>query len=64
MIDGLRSVCKGLLHCHQFYKLLVFLLQYSFSCSCVKAEFLNLQKMCLEILPPSTWFRAVSFNSC
>lgn len=54
MIDGLGSIRKGLLHCHQFYKLLVFLLQYSFSYSCVKAVFLNLQKLRLETLPPST----------
>lgn len=54
MINGLGSIRKGLLHCHQFYKLLVFLLQYSFSYSCVEAVFLNLQKLRLETLPPST----------
>lgn len=54
MIDGLRSILKGLLHCHQFYKLFVFLLQYNFSYSCVKAVVLNVQKLCLETLPPST----------
>lgn len=33
MIDVLKSIHKDLLHCHQFYKLLVFLLQYSLASS-------------------------------
>lgn len=54
MIDGLRSIHKGLLHCHQFYKLLVFLLQCSFAYSCIKTVFLNLKMLCLKTLLPST----------
>lgn len=33
VIDVLRSIHKDLVHCHQFYKLLVFLLQYSLASS-------------------------------
>lgn len=42
MIDMLRSIRKDLLHSHQFYKLLVFLLQYSFASSGVKTVFVFL----------------------
>lgn len=39
MIDVLRSIRNDLLHCHQFYKLLVFLLQSTFASSGAKIVF-------------------------
>lgn len=39
MIDVLRSIHKDLLHCHQFYRLPVFLLQHSFAASGAKIVF-------------------------